>query len=229
MKKKTSIKNWALDDRPREKMLKKGHSALSDAELIAILIRTGSRDKSAVEIARELLDTSNNNLNLLGKKTISDFMKIKGIGTAKAVEIAAALELGRRRKLSEIIKKPKIKSSKDVFQLFEPLIADIAHEEFWVALLNRANQVIDTFKLSMGGTSGTIIDVKLIMKRALDNLAHGIIVAHNHPSGNLSPSSSDTKITRKISDAAKFFDIILLDHIIVANHTYYSYADEGRM
>ncbi|HOE04278.1 MAG TPA: DNA repair protein RadC [Bacteroidales bacterium] len=226
---KTSIKNWASDDRPREKMIQKGTAALSDAELIAILLRTGSRDKSAVELAREILESSSNNLNLLGKKSISEFRKIKGIGMAKAVEIAAALELGRRRKMSEIIEKPSIRSSADAYQLFEPLVADLSHEEFWVALLNRANHVTDTFRLSQGGTAGTVMDVKIIMKRALEQLAHGIIISHNHPSGNRQPSDADRNITRKLAEAAKLFDIQLLDHIVVANHSYYSFADEGQL
>jgi len=227
--KSKSIKNWAVDDRPREKMINKGTVSLSDAELIAILLRTGNRDKSAVELAREILDANSNNLNLLGKQDISHFKKFKGIGQDKAVEIIAALELGRRRKLAEIPEYKSITSSKDAFSMFEHMLADLSHEEFWVALLNRANHVTDIFKISQGGTAGTVMDVKIIMKRALEKLAHGILISHNHPSGNNKPSDADRQITHKLRDAAKLFDITLLDHIIVANKQYYSFADEGML
>ncbi len=227
MQTRKSIKDWAIDDRPREKMMQKGYGALSDAELIAILLRNGYREKSAVELARDILESCGNNLNLLGKKSISDFEKIKGIGPAKAVEIVAALELGRRRKLSEVPKDVSIKSSADAFAMFEALLSDLPHEEFWAAILNRANRVVDLYKVSQGGTAGTVMDIKLIVKHALDRLAHGIIVAHNHPSGNLSPSDADRNITKRLHEATRFFDIQLLDHIIVANNTYYSFADNG--
>jgi len=227
--KTNSIKNWAADDRPREKMISKGTVSLSDAELIAILLRTGNRNKSAVELAREILEANSNNLNLLGKQSIVDFKKFKGIGQAKAVEIIAALELGRRRKLSEALEQKTITGSKDAFGLFEALLSDLPHEEFWVALLDRANHVIDIFKISQGGTAGTVMDVKIIMKRALEKLAHGIIISHNHPSGNNNPSDADRMITTKLREAAKLFDILLLDHIIVANRQYYSFADDGML
>lgn len=227
MSKTAGIKSWAIDDRPREKLLHKGSVALSDAELIAILIGSGNNKQSAVELSREILSLYNNNLNNLGKQSPDELMKFKGIGEAKAISIVAALELGRRRKISEALSRPKISCSKDAFELFQSIIADLPHEEFWVLLLNRANNVIDYFKLSQGGTAGTVMDVKIIMKKALEKLAHGIIIAHNHPSGNNNPSESDKNITQKLSKAAKFFDIQLLDHIIVADKQYFSFADEG--
>lgn len=227
MKNKTPIRLWAIDDRPREKLLLKGTSSLSDAELIAILIGSGNNKQSAVDLSRDILKKYGNNLNALGKLTPSDFMQFNGIGEAKAVSIIAALELGRRRKMADVLTRVKITSSKDAFDLFQSLIADLPHEEFWVLLLDRANQVIEYFQLSSGGTAGTVMDVKIILKRAIDKLSHGIIIAHNHPSGNREPSESDKQITKKLKDAAKLLDIQLLDHIVVANKQYFSFADEG--
>ncbi|HOU31014.1 MAG TPA: DNA repair protein RadC [Bacteroidales bacterium] len=221
------ITDWAVEDRPREKLYKKGPSALSDAELLGILIGSGTKHRSAVDLGRELLAMAGNNLNNLGKLSIPDIRKIRGIGTARAVAIAAALELGRRRKLAEVPSGIQIKSSKDVFDITEPILADLKHEEFWILFLNRANRVIHQMKLSQGGVSGTVTDVRIIMKKALDFLASGIIVCHNHPSGNLTPSDADIKITRKIKEAGELIDIQLLDHLIISEKDYYSFADNG--
>ena len=221
------ITDWAVEDRPREKLYQKGTSSLSDAELLAILIGSGTRKRSAVDLGRELLSLVNNNLNSLGKLSISDLTKIRGIGNARAVTIAAALELGRRRKLVEVPEVPQIKCSKDVFDLLSPLLSDLTHEEFWILFLNRSNKVINRMKLSQGGISGTVTDVRLVMKKAIENLASGIIVCHNHPSGNLNPSESDTRITQKIKEAGNIMDIQLLDHLIISEKDYYSFADNG--
>jgi DNA repair protein RadC len=223
------ITDWAVEDRPREKLIQKGTASLSDAELLAILINSGTKDKSAVDLGRELLGFANNNLNTLGKLTISDLKKLHGIGPARAVTIAAALELGRRRKLAEAQDVPQIKSSKDVADIFQPLLSDLLHEEFWILFLNRSNKVINKMKLSQGGISGTVTDVRIVMKKAIEYLASGIIVCHNHPSGNLNPSESDSKITQKIKDAGNLMDIQLLDHLIISDKDYYSFADNGML
>lgn len=227
MYKKLSIKEWAVEDRPREKMLAKGIRSLSEAELIAILIGSGNLEESAVEVSRRILASVNNNLNELGKKTINDLQKFKGIGPAKAITIAAAMELGRRRKETEPEEKPKVVTSADAAALFIPLLSDLPHEEFWVLLLNRNNLVIDKMLVSQGGLSGTIIDVRIILKMALDKLASSIILCHNHPSGNLVPSEADKEITRKIKEAGKHMDIPVLDHLIIGNGAYFSFTDEG--
>lgn len=221
------ITDWAVEDRPREKLIRKGISSLSDAELLAILISSGTRKKSAVDLGRELLGIVNNNLNSLGKLSVSDLLKIRGIGPARAVTISAALELGRRRNLAGLPDANHIKCSKDVAEIFQPLLSDLAHEEFWVLFLNRSNRVIDRMKLSQGGISGTVTDVRIVMKKAIEYLASGIIVCHNHPSGNLNPSDSDTRITQKIKDAGNLMDIQLLDHLIISEKDYYSFADNG--
>ena len=227
MYKKLSIKEWAVEDRPREKMLVKGIRSLSEVELIAILIGSGNLDESAVEVSRRILASVNNNLNELGKKTINDLRKFKGIGEVKAITIMAALELGRRRKESEPNEKPKVVTSYDGAAIFRPLLSDLPHEEFWVLLLNRNNLVIDKMMVSQGGLSGTVIDVRIILKMALDKLACSIILCHNHPSGNLIPSEADKEITRKIKEAGKHMDIPVLDHLIIGNDAYFSFADEG--
>jgi len=221
------ITDWAVEDRPREKLIQKGTSSLSDAELLAILISSGTKDKSAVDLGRELLALANNNLNTLGKLSITDLKKLHGIGTARAVSIAAALELGRRRKLAESPDVIQIKCSKDVADIFQPILADLTHEEFWILFLNRSNKVINQMKLSQGGVSGTVTDVRLVMKKAIEYLASGIIVCHNHPSGNLNPSESDSKITQKIKEAGNLMDIQLLDHLIISDKDYFSFADNG--
>jgi DNA repair protein RadC len=221
------ITDWAVEDRPREKLIQKGMPSLSDAELLAILISSGTKKKSAVDLGRELLSIVNNNLNALGKLSVSDLTKLHGIGQARAVTIAAALELGRRRKLAEIPESYQIKCSKDVFELFQPILSDLAHEEFWILFLNRSNKVINRMKLSQGGISGTVTDVRIVMKKAIEYLSSGIIVCHNHPSGNLSPSESDNRITMKIKEAGNIMDIQLLDHLIITDKDYYSFADNG--
>ena len=221
------ITEWAVEDRPREKLITKGTSSLSDAELLGILISSGTRDKSAVDLGRELLGLADNNLNSLGKLSISDLKKLHGIGTARAVTIAAALELGRRRKLAEVPDSLQIKSSRDVADIFQPLLSDLPHEEFWILFLNRSNRVIARMRISQGGISGTVTDVRLIMKKAVEHLASGIIVCHNHPSGNLNPSEADSKITKKIKEAGEIMDIQLLDHLIISDKDYYSFADNG--
>ena len=210
-----NIKSWSPEDRPREKLLLKGTSALSDAELVAILIGSGTPKMSAVELSKKILLQGNNNLNELARLSVKDLMKIKGIGEAKAITIVAALELGRRRKEQDPEEKPKITSSKDAFDLLKGEMMDLPKEEFWVLLMNRANRVIKKKRVSEGGVSGTVADPKIIFKLALEELASGIIVAHNHPSGNLQASQSDIDLTRKLKEAGKFLEIQLLDHIII--------------
>ena len=219
------ITSWALEDRPREKLIIKGAASLSDAELLGILISSGTKEKSAIDLGRELLCMVNNNLNALGKLSVNDLKKIHGIGSARAVTIIAALELGRRRKLTEAANTQKINGSKEVAEIFQPLLADLPHEEFWILFLNRSNRIISRMKLSQGGVSGTVTDVRIIMKKAIENLASGIIVCHNHPSGNINPSDSDIFITNKIKDAGELLDIKLLDHLIISDKDYYSFAD----
>ena len=221
------ITDWAVEDRPREKLIRKGISTLSDAELLAILISSGTRKKSAVDLGRELLSSVSNNLNSLGKLSISDLLKFRGIGPARAVTISAALELGRRRNIAELPDAGQIRCSKDAADIFQPLLSDLHHEEFWILFLNRSNRVIDRMKLSQGGISGTVTDVRIIMKKAVEFLASAIIVCHNHPSGNLNPSDADSKITGKIKEAGSIMDIQLLDHIIISGKDYYSFADNG--
>ena len=225
--KKLSIKNWAVEDRPRERFLAKGIQSLGDAELIALLIGSGTRELSAVELARQILKNADNNLNQLGKFTADDLQKLKGVGKAKAISIIAALELGRRRKLSEALDRPRITSSKDVYDVLFPLTSDLAHEEFWILLLNRSNKIIDKSRISQGGIAGTVIDIRIILKKAVEKLASSIILCHNHPSGNRDPSKADINITRKLKEAAELMDIKLLDHIIIADNSYFSFLDEG--
>lgn len=222
-----TIKQWAHDDRPREKMMTKGATALSDAELVAILIGSGTTNETAVSIAQKVLAAAKNNLNELGRFSIKDLTKIKGIGTAKAIAIMAALELGRRRKNSEAINREQITSSNDVIELFQDSLADLHHEEFWVLLLNRANKIIERVKISEGGYTATTVDVRKIMKTALDHQAIGLILCHNHPSGNHNPSNDDINITAKIKQAAKTLDISLLDHVIITPGKCYSMADNS--
>lgn len=229
MTKPLGIKNWAAEDRPREKMLLKGKSALSDAELIALLIGSGTGSLSAVEVARQVLQTVENNLHDLAKLTVKDLMKNKGIGEAKAITIVAAMELGRRRKESETLERPKVASSQEAYELVKGDMMDLAHEEFWVLLLNRANRLIKKKRVSEGGVAGTVADPKIIFKLALEELASGIIVVHNHPSGNLTASQSDITLTRKLKEAGKVLEVQLLDHLIIAGQKYFSFADEGML
>lgn len=229
-KPKLNIKDWAEEDRPREKMLLKGVASLSDAELLGILIASGNKNETAVELAQRILHSVSNNLNTLGKLEIKSLIKnFNGIGEAKAITIVAALELGKRRKLSEVIIQPQIISSEDVYQIFHPILADLRHEETWVLLLNRANKVIKKIQVSKGGVIGTVVDIRMIMKEAIDSLASGIILCHNHPSGNSNPSGDDDNITRKLKEAGRIMDIQLLDHIILCDHSHYSYLDKGRI
>lgn len=221
-----SIKDLSEEDRPREKLLNNGVSALSNAELLAIILGSGNRSQSAVDLSKDMLNKYENDLNAFGKLSLSDLTQFKGIGEAKAISVIAALELGRRRKLAEVKKKVIIKSSEDIFNEFADILSDLNHEEFWIVLLNRGNKIIKKYKLSQGGLTGTVTDVRLIIKEAILNLASGIILLHNHPSGNLNPSEQDKEITMKISDAAKLFDINVLDHLIIGEGKYFSFADE---
>ena len=223
----TSIKNWAADDRPREKLLHKSSAALSNSELIAILINNGSKDKSAVDLAKEVLKLGSDNLNELGKLTLKDFQQIKGIGEAKAITIAAALELGRRRQAAATLEKPIVKSSGDIAQYLKAVLKDFSYEVFAVLFLNRANKINHFEIISRGGITGTVADPRMILKKALENDAVSLVLSHNHPSGSLKPSRADEELTLKIKEAAKYFDIKILDHIIVSEEGYYSFADEG--
>lgn len=221
-----SIKSWNEDDRPREKLIRKGRSVLSDAELIAILIGSGSRDESAVALSKRLLASAENNLNQLSKKSIKELRDFKGIGEVKAISIIAALELGKRRGAQQVLEKKKIASSISAFELLQPLIGELPHEEFWVIYLNNSNKVLQTSQLSKGGITGTLVDIRLAFKQALALGAVGLILAHNHPSGTLNPSESDIKLTNKIKAAGESLDINILDHLIITEKAYFSFADE---
>lgn len=226
-KQRLGILSWAEEDRPREKLLLKGKSSLSDAELLGILIGSGTRSLSAVDVCRSILQETENDLNQLAKLTVKDLQKFKGIGEAKAISIVAALELGRRRKETPPVKRPKITSSQDAYDAIKPELWDQPHEEFWLLMLNRANQVIRKERSSAGGVAGTVTDPKIIFKAALQHLASSLILVHNHPSGNLKPSEADLKLTKKLKDAGALLDIPVLDHLIFTDHGYYSFADEG--
>lgn len=226
-KQSLGIKSWAEEDRPREKLLDKGRHMLTEAELIAILIGSGSRDETAVELSKRILVSVDNNLNNLGKLTVQELNRFKGIGDAKAISIIAALELGRRRKETETVKREKIVTSKDAFEIMKPSMMDLPHEEFWLIMLNRANLVIKKELISRGGVAGTVVDTKIIFKTAIGNHASSIIICHNHPSGNLKPSEADIKITKNIKEAGKIMEIPLLDHLIITDNGFYSFADEG--
>lgn len=225
---KIPIKNWAEEDRPREKLLLKGASVLSDSELLAILIGSGNDKESAVELSKRILQKAGNDLFTLGRFTINDFVNnFRGIGTAKAVSIAAALELGRRRKESDRFERKRISASQDGYDAFYAIFADLPHEETWALLLDRANKIIAPIQVSKGGISGTIVDIRLILREALNRYASGIILAHNHPSGSCKPSLQDFEITKKLKEAARWMDIVLLDHLVISDTDYYSFADEG--
>ncbi|MGO3184190.1 MAG: RadC family protein [Aequorivita sp.] len=224
-----SIKNWNEDDRPREKMLLKGRIALSDAELVAILISSGSRNESAVSLSQRILASVNNNLSELGRLSISKLMEFKGIGEAKAISIAAATELGRRRRTGEALERQKITSSNSVFEFIQPVIGELPHEEFWILYLNNSNKVIKSAQLSKGGITGTVVDVRLAFKEALQLGAVGIILAHNHPSGTLKPSQADIQLTKKLKIAGDSLDIKVLDHLIITEKAYFSFADENML
>jgi len=225
---KITIKNWAEDDRPREKLMLKGKSALSDAELTAILIGSGNTEESAVELSKRILKSVNDNLIELSKLSINDLVKnFKGIGEAKAISIIAALELGKRRRSAEIIEKKKINSSNDAFELMHSMVSDCFYEEFWIIMLNKANKVIKYKSISEGGLTATVADPKKIFKLALENNATSLILCHNHPSGNLKPSEADIKITKQLKEAGLLLEISVIDHIIIGDDSYYSFADEG--
>lgn len=224
-----SIKNWSQDDQPREKLRDKGKSSLSDAELVAIVIGSGSRNESAVDLSKRILASVDNNLNALGKLSLKQLMVFKGIGEAKAITITAALELGRRRKLEDTIRQEKIKSSKDVFDIMQPIIGELSHEEFWILYLNNSNKVLQKTLLSKGGITGTLVDVRLVLKQALEVGAVALVLSHNHPSGTLRPSEADKAITKKLSNAALSLDIKVLDHLIITEQSYFSFADENIM
>lgn len=222
-----TIKNWATGDRPREKLIAKGRLSLTDAELLAILIGSGSTKESAVDLCKRILSATQNNLNQLGKMSLKQLTSFNGIGEAKALTIIAAMELGRRRRGEETIEKVKITSSSLVFEVLQPVIGELDHEEFWILYLNNSNKIIEQFQISKGGITGTLVDVRITLRKALELGAVSLILAHNHPSGNLNPSEADKQLTRKLKTAAESLDIKILDHIIVTEKSYFSFADEG--
>jgi DNA repair protein RadC len=226
--KNLTIKEWNADDRPREKMLAKGISALSDAELLAILISTGTKSLSALDLARAVLQSAGNNLNQLGKFTVADLLKTNGIGKAKAVTIMAALELGRRRQGIDR-EQIEIKSSIDAFNVMQPIVGDLPHEEFWVLFLNTSNRLIDKACVGRGGINATTVDVRIVMKMAVEKLAASLLLVHNHPSGSLTPSAEDKKLTNRIIEAGKLLDIRVLDHVVIADKQFFSFADQAML
>lgn len=223
------ITSWALEDRPREKALAHGIQVLSDSELIAILLGSGTRSLSAVDLAKEILVKVSNNLDELGKMDVRQLMKYKGIGMAKALTLSAALELGRRRKSVSPLQRKRITCSRDAYEVIYTVLDDLNHEQFWVILLNRNNKVLDKIRIGQGGVSAVVVDPKIVFKEAINRLASGIILVHNHPSGNLNPSKADVDLTRNIRQAGQFLDIQLFDHLIIAGGSYYSFADEGML
>ena len=229
MTERLTITQWAEEDRPREKMMMHGASALSNAELLAILIGSGNAEESAVELMRKVLNEYHNNLNELGKASIDDLCRYKGIGSAKAISILAASELGKRRKEEAVKERVTILSSKDVYDCFYPLMCDLPTEEFWVLMLNQASKIIDKVKISAGGLSATAVDVRCILREALIKRASAIVLCHNHPSGNIRPSKEDDYLTRHVAQASECMDIRLVDHIILTDGAFYSYSDEGRI
>lgn len=224
---KLSIKTWAEDDRPREKLLLKGKNNLSNAELIAILLGSGSRNESAVDLAKRILAFAGNDLTTLGKMNAKDLCRFKGMGEAKAISILAALELGARKQQATALERNQITDSNSLYAVLKPMMADLPHEEFWVIYLNKANKILVMESMSKGGVAGTVADVKIIFKKAIELLASSLILAHNHPSGNLMPSAADRELTRKMRETGKIMEIEVLDHLIVAETGYYSFADEG--
>ena len=222
-----SIKSWAEEDRPREKMLLKGKAALTDAELIAILIGSASVGDNAIELSKRILSSVNDNLSELGKRSIKELMKFKGVGEAKAITIAAAVEIGRRRQFSDMTQRDSITTSRDIYDVMLPKMIDLQYEEFWILMLNQASQIMGQTRISMGGVTGTVVDSKMVFKPAVEALSPSIILVHNHPSGNLKPSQLDIDLTRKLREAGKVLDIRVLDHVIVTYSGYYSFKDEG--
>jgi DNA repair protein RadC len=224
-----SIEDWSQDDQPREKLRDKGKAVLSDAELVAILIGSGNRDESAVALCKRILASVDHNLNELGKLSIQQLMTFKGIGEAKAITIAAAMELGRRRRLEDVVERQKITSSKSVFDLMEPVLGELPHEEFWIIYMNNSNKIIQKTQQSKGGITGTLVDVRLVLKTALEVGATSLILVHNHPSGTLKPSQADQQLTQKLKTASESLDIKVLDHVIITEKAYFSFADENMM
>ncbi len=229
MTKRLTITEWADDDRPREKLMKKGATALSDAELLAILIGSGNTEETAVELCRRILNDNHNNLNELARLSISDLERYKGIGEAKAITLISALEIGKRRRSQEVLERQKITESRDLFELFGSIMEDLNHEEFWIVFLNGANKVMETTNLTKGGMRQTVVDVPILLRLALEKSAHAVAVAHNHPSGESNPSREDLSITQKIKNGCEAIGVRFLDHIIIAGRSYYSFADEGKM
>jgi DNA repair protein RadC len=225
----TTIRNWAEDDRPREKLMLKGRQSMSDAELLAILIGSGTRHETAVELAKNILHRAHDNLVELSKMNLNELMAVKGIGQARAITILAALELGRRRNESEVLIRDKIRTSRDAYEIFRSTMGDRPYEEFWIILLNKANKVLQKCNISEGGISGTVVDPKKIFKISLDHHASSIILGHNHPSGVVTPSEADQRITKKIRDAGAMLEVTVLDHLIIGENNYYSFADEGTL
>jgi len=223
------IKEWAAEDRPREKLLLKGAASLSDAELLAILISSGSKEETVVQLSQRILNSVSNNLNALGKLSVKELMTFRGIGEARAVAVVAAMELGRRKRDAEPLERSVIRSSRDVYELFYPQLCDLPYEELWVALVSRAAKVIEQVKIGQGGAGMIHVDIQIIMKAAINSLCAGIALCHNHPSGNTNPSQEDDKLTFRLIEAAKLFNIKILDHVILCDNNYYSYADEGRL
>lgn len=227
--KKIPIKNWLSEDRPREKLMEKGKESLSDSELLAILLGSGNRDESAIGLAQRMLHAVNGKIHLLAKFPIEKLTQFKGVGEAKAITIITALEFGKRRHMEMHSESEKISSSKDVFQIMNPLLGELEHEEFWVLFLNNSNKVLSKYQLSKGGLTATLVDTRLLLKRALEQLAVAVIICHNHPSGKLEPSRADIELTRKIKNACETVDIKLLDHLIITEKTYFSFADENQL
>ncbi|MCB0651852.1 MAG: DNA repair protein RadC [Saprospiraceae bacterium] len=223
------IKSWAEEDRPREKLLLKGKQNLTDAELLAIVLGSGSRNETAVGLAQRMLGSAENNLEKLSRLTLKELMTFKGVGEAKAVTLAAVMELGRRRQLTDVKEKPQLRSSRDAYDTIGPVLIDLVHEEFWILLLNRANRIISKEQISKGGTAGTVVDAKIVFRIALEKQASSMILCHNHPSGNLRASQADLALTKKLVEAGKQLDIMVLDHLIVTQSGYLSFADEGMM
>lgn len=226
---KSPITSWSLEDRPREKLLLKGKEALSDSELIAILIGSGNQTLSAVDLSKQILRTASDNLHELARWEVSELMQFKGIGEAKAISIVAALELGRRKLLTDPVDRIQLRSSNDIYKVMSPLLADLTHEEFWILLLNNNLRLISKHRISSGGVSATTVDPRLILKKAIMQLASGIVLVHNHPSGNLQPSRADIGLTEKLAAAAKTMDMKINDHLIVSQRGYYSFCDEGML
>jgi DNA repair protein RadC len=221
------IKSWAEEDRPREKLLLKGKQNLTDAELLAIILGSGSQNETAVDLAKRILGSVDNNLEKLSRLTLKDLMVFKGVGEAKAISMTAVMELGRRRQLTDVKAKPQLRSSRDAYDMIGPVLADLNHEEFWILLLNRANRIISREQISKGGTSGTVVDAKIVFRKVLEKQASSIILCHNHPSGNLRASQADLALTKKLVDAGNQLDIMVLDHLIITQSGYLSFADEG--